>query len=55
MNVLRKEEECRIYCNICLNEYPCNCKSLSEGIVISEADPCQFKRIIKINKIFNIE
>ncbi len=51
----REDEKCRIYCNRCLNEYPCSCKSLSEGIKISDADPREFKRIIKINKIFNIE
>ncbi len=47
--------EYRIYCNICLNEYPCNCRILSKGVEFSEYDPCQFKRNTKIDKIFKNE
>ena len=46
------EEKCRVYCNICLDEYPCKCKSLSEGVIFSKDNPIQFKRIVKIDKIF---
>lgn len=55
MNISEVEKKDRIYCNICLEEYPCSCKSLSKGIVISDDDPCQFKRIVKIDKIFKDE